>query len=69
MYHPGIGKWIEILGAGMFRPEVTRPIGIKSPVLAWGIGLTRLIAIRLGLNDIRKLFSGDLKWIRGEEEG
>jgi len=69
VYHPGIGKWIEILGAGMFRPEVTRPIGIKSPVLAWGIGLTRLIAIRLGLNDIRKLFSGDLKWIRGEEEG
>jgi phenylalanyl-tRNA synthetase alpha chain len=69
VYHPEMKEWIEILGAGMFRPEVTRPLGVRHPVLAWGIGLTRLIAIRLGLDDIRKLFSGDLSWIRGEKGG
>ncbi|MEM2878432.1 MAG: phenylalanine--tRNA ligase subunit alpha [Candidatus Hadarchaeales archaeon] len=68
VYHPVRKEWIEILGAGLFRPEVTRPLGVRHPVLAWGIGLTRLIAIRLGVDDIRKLFSGDLRWIRGEED-
>jgi phenylalanyl-tRNA synthetase alpha chain len=31
-------KWMELGGSGIFRPEVTEPIGIKSPVLAWGLG-------------------------------
>ncbi len=63
VYHPKRHEWIEILGAGMFRPEVLRPIGIKYPVLAWGIGLTRLITIRLGLDDIREIFCNDLNWV------
>ncbi|HID60470.1 MAG TPA: phenylalanine--tRNA ligase subunit alpha [Hadesarchaea archaeon] len=63
VYHPKRHEWIEILGAGIFRPEVVRPLGIRYPVLAWGIGLTRLIAIRLGLEDIRDIFRNDLAWI------
>jgi phenylalanyl-tRNA synthetase alpha chain len=63
VYHEGRREWVEILGAGMFRPEVLRPLGIRYPVLAWGIGLTRLIAIRLGLEDIREIFRNDLAWI------
>jgi phenylalanyl-tRNA synthetase alpha chain len=63
VYHEGRREWVEILGAGMFRPEVLRPLGIRYPVLAWGIGLTRLIAIRLGLGDIREIFRNDLAWI------
>ena len=57
------GEWIEILGAGLFRPELLRPIGIRYPVLAWGIGLSRLVMMRLGLDDIRDIFSNDLEWL------
>ena len=63
VYHEEMREWIEILGAGLFRPEVLHPLGIRHPVLAWGIGLTRLIAIRLGLKDIRDIFCNDLNWI------
>jgi phenylalanyl-tRNA synthetase alpha chain len=65
VYHEGRGEWIEILGAGMFRPELLIPLGIKYPVLAWGIGLSRLIMLKLGVEDIRMLFSNDLGWLRG----
>ncbi|MHA2081200.1 MAG: tRNA ligase subunit PheS family protein, partial [Candidatus Thorarchaeota archaeon] len=47
-----------------FRPEVTRPLGIKEPVLAWGIGSGRLYMAAMGINDIRELFSRDLNWLR-----
>lgn len=57
-------KWLEILGAGIFRPEVTLPLGVKVPVLAWGIGLDRLFMLREGLSDIRQLFSQDINWLR-----
>ncbi len=63
VYHQKRGEWVEILGAGIFRPEVVNPLGIDYPVLAWGIGLTRLIAIRLELEDIRRIFCNDLRWI------
>jgi len=61
--HPKLG-WIELGGAGMFRPEVTRPLGVDYPVLAWGLGIDRLAMISLGLDDIRKLFSSDLDFLR-----
>jgi len=58
------GKWIELLGAGIFRPELTTPLGVKVPVLAWGIGIDRLFMIKEGIKDIRQLFSSDLSWLR-----
>ena len=64
VYFPEKGEWLEILGAGMFRPELLRPLGIKHPVLAWGIGFSRLAMIKLGIDDIRELYCPDLKWIR-----
>lgn len=59
-------KWLELGGCGIFRPEVTRPFGVKTPVLAWGLGLERLAMIRLGLGDIRNLFVSDLEWLRSQ---
>ena len=50
------GKWLELGGAGIFRPEVTEPLGISSPVCAWGMGLERLAMLVLGLDDIRQLY-------------
>ena len=58
------GKWLELGGAGVFRPEVTAPFGIEYPVLAWGLGLERLAMLKLGLKDIRMLFQSDLDWLK-----
>jgi phenylalanyl-tRNA synthetase alpha chain len=58
------GKWMELGGSGIFRPEVTEPIGVKSPVLAWGLGLERIAMLRYGLSDIRSLYISDLDWLR-----
>jgi phenylalanyl-tRNA synthetase alpha chain len=57
-------SWLELGGSGIFRPEVTEPLGVKHPVLAWGLGLERLAMLRLGLNDIRKLYISDIDWLR-----
>ncbi|MCX6710179.1 MAG: phenylalanine--tRNA ligase subunit alpha [Candidatus Woesearchaeota archaeon] len=44
VYDKSRGKWIELGGAGMFRPEVVKPLlGKDVPVLAWGLGLARII--------------------------
>ncbi|PLC62623.1 phenylalanyl--tRNA ligase subunit alpha [Thermoproteus sp. CP80] len=57
--HQRLG-WIEFGGAGIFRPEVTRPLGVeRSRVLAWGWGLDRVAMILLDIDDIRDLFAVD----------
>jgi phenylalanyl-tRNA synthetase alpha chain len=60
------GKWLELGGAGIFRPEVTEPLGIKHPVCAWGMGLERLAMLVLGLDDIRQLYISDLEWLANQ---
>ncbi|MDI6639276.1 MAG: phenylalanine--tRNA ligase subunit alpha [Methanocellales archaeon] len=55
--------WIELGGAGIFRREVTAPLGIRHPVLAWGLGVGRLAMLRLGLKDLRDLYRSDIDWL------
>jgi phenylalanyl-tRNA synthetase alpha chain len=57
-------SWIELGGAGMFRPEVLRPLGINQPALAFGLGIERLAMIRYDVADIRMLYKSDIKWLR-----
>jgi phenylalanyl-tRNA synthetase alpha chain len=59
----GIG-WIEMGGAGVFREEVTAPLGINYPVLAWGLGVSRIAMLRLGLKDLRYLHRSDVAFLR-----
>ncbi|MBE6515111.1 MAG: phenylalanine--tRNA ligase subunit alpha [Methanocorpusculum parvum] len=59
----GLG-WVELGGAGIFRKEVTEPWGIKCPVLAWGLGVSRVSMLRMGLKDLRQLYKSDIDWIR-----
>jgi phenylalanyl-tRNA synthetase alpha chain len=64
VYNERLEKWVELFGMGIFRPEVTAPLGIKNPVLAWGGGLERIAMLRFGLNDIRVLYGNRLAWLR-----
>ncbi len=65
VWHPERKEWIELGGAGIFRPEVTEPLGINVPVLAWGLGLERPVMLALELNDLRDFyFSNDLELLR-----
>jgi phenylalanyl-tRNA synthetase alpha chain len=59
----GLG-WVELGGAGIFREEVTAPWGINSPVLAWGLGVSRVAMLRMGLSDLRELYQSDIDWVR-----
>ena len=54
-------KWMELGGAGIFRPEVVAPFGVKYPVLAWGFGFERLAMLKWGITDIRDLYISDIE--------
>ena len=68
VYYDKVGKWLEMGGSGLFRPEVTIPLGVKKPVIAWGCGLERLLMLRLGVEDIRELYNSDFDWLRRRRE-
>ncbi|WOF17274.1 phenylalanine--tRNA ligase subunit alpha [Methanoplanus sp. FWC-SCC4] len=63
VYVEGLG-WVELGGAGIFREEVTAPWGVKYPVLAWGLGVSRVAMLKMGLKDLRQLYKSDVDWIR-----
>ena len=65
VFHPIRKQWLELGGAGIFRPEVVVPLlGKDIPVLAWGLGLTRMIALYYDIQDIRDLYRNDIKKLR-----
>ncbi len=57
------GREVELGGSGIFRPEVTLPLGLKHKVMAWGMGLERFAMLYYGLNDIRDIYRNDLGWL------
>ncbi len=61
-----VGKWIEVMGAGMVHPNVLRNGGIDSEVysgFAFGMGIDRLGFLKYGFDDIRDLYNGDLRFV------
>ncbi len=57
--------WLERGGAGIFRPEVVRPLlGKNIQVLAWGLGLARTIQDNYKIKDIRDLYKNDIQQLR-----
>ena len=62
-----LNKWVEFGGAGMFRPEITESLGIKAPVMAWGLGIDRMFMQKIGSRDIRELFVDNIAWLRRKE--
>lgn len=61
-------KWrLEILGAGMIHPNVLKMAWVDPDEYSWfafWLGLTRMIAIKHGIKDVRLLTNGDLRFVR-----
>ena len=60
VYMPSRSTWMEMGGSGVFRPEVTIPLGCQHAVLAWGLGIERLAMLRYGFESIRELYQGGM---------
>jgi len=59
--------WVELLPCGMIHPNVLRAGNIdpeKYSGFAFGLGLTRLVMMKYGIDDIRLLNSGDLRFLK-----
>ncbi len=59
--------WVELLPCGLVNPNVLRISGIDTEKwngFAFGLGLTRLVMMRYGIDDIRLLQSGDLRFLQ-----
>jgi len=65
VYDKNQEKWMELGGAGIFRPEVTIPFfGKHIPVLAWGQGFERIIRNFFQIADLRDMYSNDINKLR-----
>ncbi len=65
VFHPEKKVWLELGGAGIFRPEVTIPLlGENIPVLAWGPGFDRILMDYYKIKDLRELYKNDLTKLR-----
>ena len=62
-----LSNWMEILGAGMIHPNVLKEAGVDSTQrsgFAFGVGISRLAAVRYGIKDIRYFTNGDLRFAK-----
>jgi phenylalanyl-tRNA synthetase alpha chain len=58
--------WLELLGCGMVDPAVLSNCDIDPEIwsgFAFGMGIDRLVMLKYNINDIRLLFSGDLRFL------
>ncbi len=64
-WHPEKKVWLELGGAGMFRPEVVVTLlGVDVPVLAWGPGFDRILMDYYQVKDLRELYKNDINQLR-----
>lgn len=59
-------RWLEVFGAGLVHPNVMKSAGLNPKEwrgFAFGGGIDRLVLLRYGIDDIRHLYSGDLRLI------
>lgn len=69
VYVPEKKQWLELGGAGIFRPEVVEPLlGFACPVLAWGQGMERSLLQYYMFSDIRNLYDNDLATLKTVKE-
>lgn len=61
-------EYVELAGAGIIRKEITDVLGTKKRVIAWGMGLERLLLDRLGIDDVGKVYKNRMAWLRTRKE-
>jgi phenylalanyl-tRNA synthetase alpha chain len=62
----GEEKWLEMGGAGLVHPNVLKSAGVDPSVwsgFAFGFGVDRLVMRQRGIDDVRRLYQGDLRFI------
>jgi phenylalanyl-tRNA synthetase alpha chain len=60
------GQWLEILGCGMVDPEVFKSVNIDPNIwhgFAFGMGIERICMLKYGIDDIRLLYQGDMRFL------
>ncbi|MBX2863531.1 MAG: phenylalanine--tRNA ligase subunit alpha [Leptolyngbyaceae cyanobacterium MAG.088] len=60
------GKWLEVLGCGMIDPNVLKSVGYDPEVysgFAAGLGVERLAMVQSQIDDIRRLYASDLRFL------
>ena len=60
-------QWLELGGAGIFRPEVSIPLCDRYPVLAWGLSLERPLMLLNDMEDIRDFYKSNAGWLRKQK--
>jgi len=63
---PLAGRWLEVAGSGQVHPNVVRNFGLDPELnigFAFGMGPDRLAMLRYGIDDMRLLFEGDLRFL------
>jgi len=63
--------WIEILGAGMVHPKVLKMAGYDPKVytgFAFGMGPDRIAMLKYGIDDIRRFYTNDIRFIKQFQE-
>ncbi len=63
----GQSGWLEILGSGMVHPNVFRSVGYDTARytgFAFGMGVERIAMLKYGIDDIRKFFNNDMRFLR-----
>jgi phenylalanyl-tRNA synthetase alpha chain len=64
---PRTGKWLEVAGSGQVHPNVVRNYGLDPETnigFAFGMGPDRLAMLRYGIDDLRLMFDGDLRFLK-----
>lgn len=59
-------RWLEILGCGMVHRKVLENVGINPDEyqgFAFGMGIDRMAMLKYGINDLRKFFESDMRWL------
>ncbi|KPQ35740.1 MAG: phenylalanyl-tRNA synthetase alpha subunit PheS [Phormidesmis priestleyi Ana] len=60
------GQWLEVMGCGMIDPNVLKAVGCDPEVysgFAAGLGVERLAMVQSKIDDIRRLYSSDLRFL------
>ncbi len=63
---PLAGRWLEVAGSGQVHPNVVRNYGLdpeRHIGFAFGMGPDRLAMLRYGIDDLRLMFDGDLRFL------